>query len=326
MNKTLLSETNVNDTFSGYLLVKQANVAKTVNQTDYIALELSDTSDTISAKKWDATPLEIQQMQAGTIVSISGYINEYKGMKQININTIQALTPTNNNHVFLSDNGEEINISELLQKAPMSIDEMQTLIDKTIQDIKNPTIQRITHALIERYHHEFYTHPAAIRNHHAYYSGLAYHTTTMLLTAKALTDVYDGINTDLLFAGVILHDLGKIYEYSDAVDTHITLEGNLLGHIPSMTVEIAQTATQLHINPKDEAVMLLQHMVLSHHGIPEWGSARRPIVKEAILLHHIDNIDAKINMLNHALSSVNKGEYTPKIYALDNQQIYKPTL
>ena len=154
-------------------------------------------------------------------------------------------------------------------------------------------------------------------------SGLAYHVVSMLDLAKAIAMLYPSLNKDLLYAGVILHDLGKVMELSGPVSTVYTVEGNLLGHITIMITEIGKAADELDI--KAEEIMILQHLVLSHHGKAEWGSPKPPLVREAEVLHYIDNIDAKINMMDRALEKVNPGEFTERVFALDNRSFYKPT-
>ena len=135
--------------------------------------------------------------------------------------------------------------------------------------------------------------------------------------------LYPSLDTDLLYAGVILHDLGKVIELIRSNKNIYTVEGNLLGHISIMVNEIAKVAENLQI--AGEEVMVLQHLVLSHHGKAEWGSPKPPIIKEAEILHYIDNLDAKMNMLDRALERVKPGEYTERVFALDNRSFYKPT-
>src|SRR5699024_11521346 len=135
----------------------------------------------------------------------------------------------------------------------------------------------------------------------AYVSGLAHHIISMLKIARQLYELYPTINKDLLYAGVILHDIGKIHELSGAVSTSYTIEGTLLGHISIMVSEIEEIADELKI--EEEEVTVLQHIVLSHHGKAEWGSSKPTIIKEAEILNLIDIIDSKMNKLDHALST-----------------------
>ena len=144
----------------------------------------------------------------------------------------------------------------------------------------------------------------------------------MLDLAKAIASLYPSLDNDLLYAGVILHDLGKVMELSGPISTVYTVEGNLLGHISIMVNEIGKAADELSIS--GEEVMILQHLVFSHHGKAEWGSPKPPLIKEAEILHYIDNIDAKMNMLDRALERVKPGEFSERVFALDNRSFYKP--
>ena len=214
-------------------------------------------------------------------------------------------------------------ISDFLESAPASQDEMTSKITQYIFEMNNPNIQRITRHLLKKYNSDFLVYPAATKNHHEFVSGLAYHVVSMLDLAKAITTLYPSLDRDLLYAGILLHDLGKVKELSGPISTTYTVEGNLLGHITIMVNEIAKAAEELGI--QGEEVMVLQHLVLSHHGKPEWGSAKPPMIKEAEILHYIDNLDAKMNMLDRTLRHVKPGEFSERVFALDNRSFYKPT-
>ena len=166
--------------------------------------------------------------------------------------------------------------------------------------------------------------PAASRNHHEFVSGLAYHTLSMLRIAKSLITIYPQLNADLIYAGIILHDLGKTVELSGPVVPKYTLEGKLLGHISIAQAMVLEASKTLNI--EGEEVILLQHMILSHHGKNEYGSPVLPQIREAEIVYLIDNIDARINMFDKALENVELGDYSKRIYALENRTIYKPKM
>jgi 3'-5' exoribonuclease len=190
--------------------------------------------------------------------------------------------------------------------------------------MKNPTLQRITRAFIKKYQENLLLYPAATKNHHEYVSGLAHHIVSMLGIARQIHQLYPEVNKDLLYAGIILHDLGKLRELSGMVTTSYTIEGKLLGHIPIMVEEIGLMARELQIEGEEE-ILILQHLILSHHGKAEWGSPKPPLVREAEILHLIDLMDAKMNMLNRALDKVKPGEFTDRLFAMDNRAFYKPS-
>ena len=165
------------------------------------------------------------------------------------------------------------------------------------------------------------TYPAATRNHHEYASGLLYHTTSMLRVAEALSKIYS-VNTSFLYAGIIMHDIGKTLELSGPILPKYTMAGKLLGHISIINAEIAKVCEQLGVN--GETSVLLQHMILSHHGQYDFGSPVLPMTKEAELLHFIDNIDSRMNAIDKALAVIDEGEFTSRQFALEDRNFYKP--
>ena len=144
----------------------------------------------------------------------------------------------------------------------------------------------------------------------------------MIKVAIALCSIYPSINRDYLLAGVILHDLGKIEELTSPVVTEYTTQGKLLGHISIMDARLLEIGKQLNLEDSEE-LLILRHMVLSHHGQQEFGSPVRPETIEAEMPNLIDNIDARINIIEKALSEIKEGEFTQKIFALDNRTFYK---
>ncbi|WP_078598640.1 HD domain-containing protein [Evansella clarkii] len=304
---------NVGDTFEGFLLIKNATKGTTSGGSPFLNLQLSDATGSIDAKFWNVTDNDIANYTNGAVVELKATIIDFRGSRQLQLQQI-----------FISDAAKEMPAGDFMEKAPVSEAELREEIDQTIFHMKNETIRSITRSFVERYNQEFFVYPAAATIHHAFISGLAYHTVTMLRIAKSLSEIYPGLNKDLLYAGVILHDWGKIHEFVSETDTTRSRDGNLLGHIPIMAAEIKEVANNLGIDKDCEEVTLLQHLVLSHHGKPEWGSARTPLLQEAELLHMIDNIDAKMNTVSKALENTKAGEFTEKMFSLNNRSFYKP--
>ena len=180
----------------------------------------------------------------------------------------------------------------------------------------------IVEEIIKGNYISFCNYPAGTRNHHEYASGLLYHTVSMLKLAEVICDLYPSLNRSLLYGGVLLHDVGKVSELSGPIVPKYTTQGLLLGHISIIQAEIKKVSEKLAIT--SEIPMLLQHLVLSHHGEHEFGSPVLPMVKEAEILNYIDNIDCRMNMMDKALEGVEEGEFTPRQFALENRSFYKP--
>jgi 3'-5' exoribonuclease len=294
-----------------FLLIKSATKGTASNGKPFLTLILQDQSGEIEAKLWDASDDDEKSYAAQNIVKILGDVQSYRGKSQLKIRQIRRTGPA-----------DDVKLDDFLETAPLSIEEMQSELTQYIFEMKNPNIQRITRHLMKKHHKAFMEYPAATKNHHEFVSGLAYHVVSMLKLAKAIAALYPSLDKDLLYAGIILHDMGKVMELSGPISTVYTLEGNLLGHITIMINEIGKAAEELGI--AGEEVLILQHLVLSHHGKAEWGSPKPPLIKEAEILHYIDNIDAKMNMLDGALERVKPGEFSERIFALDNRSFYKP--
>ncbi|MBB4826548.1 3'-5' exoribonuclease [Sporosarcina luteola] len=295
-----------------FLLIKQSVKGITQQGSPFMTLILQDKSGDIEAKLWDTGEEQEKMYAAATIVKVGGEIHDYRGKSQLRIKSIRP-----------AKEEEGISISDLVPSASKS---KEVLFEELLQfffEMKNPDIQRITRHLLKKHQADIMVYPAATKNHHDYVSGLLDHVVSMLKLGKAIAELYPTLNKDLLYAGIILHDIGKVVELSGPIATQYTVEGNLLGHITIMVNEISKAADELGIG--GEEVTLLQHMVLSHHGKEEWGSPKRPMLKEAEILHYIDNIDAKMNMLNRAMAKTAPGEFTERIFPLDNRSFYKPS-
>ncbi|PLR77985.1 3'-5' exoribonuclease YhaM [Bacillus sp. V3-13] len=311
MNRGIL-QFDVGEQVELFLLIKSSVKGMASNGKPFLTLILQDQSGEIEAKLWDASEEDVKNYAAQNIVKVSGDIQNYRGRSQLRIRQIRPASPA-----------DPVKISDFLETAPVSTEEMMSKVTQYIFEMKNPNIQRVTRHLLKKHQQAFLEFPAATRNHHEFVSGLAYHVVSMLDLAKVVSGLYPSLDKDLLYAGVILHDLGKVIELSGPISTVYTVEGNLLGHITIMVNEIGKAADELGIS--GEEVLILQHLVLSHHGKAEWGSPKAPLIKEAEILHHIDNLDAKMNMLDRALVRVKPGEFTERIFALENRSFYKPT-
>lgn len=301
----------IGERFESYFLIKSVTKGTASNGNPFLTLTLCDQSGEIEAKLWGASPEDEATYKSEVIVFVNGEVIEFRGRPQLKINSIRATTES-----------DQVKIADFIESAPMGKDEMLDEIMQYIFDMKNANIQRITRHLLKKHQEAFLQVPAASRNHHEYVSGLAYHVVCMLRLAKCLVELYPTLDRDLLYAGVILHDLGKVRELSGPVKTTYTLEGKLLGHITIMVTEIKEAAIELGI--EGEEVLMLQHLVLTHHSKAEWGSPKAPLLREAEILHLIDTIDAKMNMMDRALEAVPPGEFSERVAAMDNRSFYKP--
>ncbi|MFA5007171.1 MAG: HD domain-containing protein [Candidatus Izemoplasmatales bacterium] len=211
------------------------------------------------------------------------------------------------------------------QYAPVNLRELRASIESRLAKLENPVVRAITFDLYDKYSEDFYLYPAATKFHHAYISGLAYHTASMLKMADGFAAVYPFLNRDLLTAGIVLHDLTKTLEFDSYEGAEYTLRGKLIGHISLTSNEIALSAERLGFADAEET-MLLQHIVLSHHYYGNFGSPKKPNVVEALVIHFIDNIDSKVTVVGEELAKVAPGAFTEPIGVIDKERFYKHKL
>lgn len=282
------------------------------NRSTYLSMTLQDETGSIDAKLWNASEEQVKSLVKGVLVQVKGDIIKYNDDRQMKIIKIHLVS------------NEEKDKIRFLKQAPISgqylIKEIKTFLEK----IDNIKLYQLVNTLFEEHMEQLTVYPAASKNHHEYVSGLAYHTFGMLKLAESFCNIYPTLNKDLLYSGIILHDLGKTVELSGPVVPEYTLEGKLLGHISISNAMIKETADRLHI--EGEEVTLLQHLILSHHGKNEFGSPVLPQLREAEILYLIDNIDARMAMLDKALETVEPGSYTKRIFSLENRAFYKPKM
>lgn len=293
-----------------FFLLDSINKGIASNGKPYLTLILKDKTGSIEAKIWEVKE-EDYELKEGTLIFVEAIANEYRGKMQLKISNYR-----------LKNDSDNIIIDDFIQVAPIPKDIMITELNSFLKLIENKKLKMITIELLNKYKKSFVSYPAAKNMHHDFYSGLIYHTVTMLKIAKSLVEIYPSLNKDLLFSGIILHDLGKTIELSGPIGTTYTLEGELLGHICIMSDEISKCADRLGI--EGEEIILLRHLILSHHGKYEFGSPKLPMVKEAEILSYIDNIDAKMQMFEKNLCSVEPGTFSERIFGLENRNFYVP--
>ena len=305
-----LSDIKRDDRFEGYLIVRSAEQRASANGKNYLDMTLADKSGSINAKMWDGT---VQPPLAGSIIKVRATGNEFNGRMQLRVEKIRA-----------AESRDQVDMSALIPCAPRDPNEMLGEVVRAADHIADPDLRRITCELLDRAGDKLLTFPAAKQMHHAERSGLLHHTTTMLRAANAIMSVYPQLNASLLIAGVIVHDLAKIDEMdADTLGlvSDYSVDGKLIGHIVRGVVNIQLAAEKTKANPGK--ALLLQHMVLSHHGIPEYGSPLAPKFPEAEVLNTIDTLDARLYEMDEAPSRAIPGGFSEKVWGLDNRQLYR---
>jgi len=292
------------------LLISNVVKGTTNSGAPYLSLTLQDSTKSIEAKLWDVKQELSDQIETGKVYEFDLEIIKYKNNLQAKVLKVLPISQAG------------INMDDFLFKSPISKDVLRDTIQEGINQIKNENIARIVSSMLNYYSNDVYDYPAASKIHHNFIGGLATHTSGMLKIGMSICELYPMVNRDYLIAGIILHDLGKIEELTSPVVTEYSTEGKLLGHISIMDARLAQIGQELKLDGSQE-LLLLRHMVLAHHGELEYGSPIRPETLEAELLSQIDNIDAKINIICKALDEIKPGEFSQKVFAMDNRVFYK---
>ena len=206
--------------------------------------------------------------------------------------------------------------------APPTLDELKAKLDHYLNSFKDPDVKLIANKVIGHFYDKYITYPAAVRVHHEFGSGILHHSLAMADLAEAVAKLYPQIDRDILICGCLIHDIGKTVEYEKPLTPSVTVEGKLAGHISIMYAEFKKIVDPLNI--KSEVPLLLEHMILSHHGTHEFGSPVLPSTREAMLLSMIDLLDSRMMVLDKALGETKPGEFSQKIWAMDNICFYKP--
>lgn len=301
-----------NGATDGFLMVKTADRKVTAKGMPYLDLTLSDKTGEINAKLWDYHE-EVQGIfEAGTIVKVRGSVAPYNGVDQLRIEKIRKAIPS-----------DGVDPSEFVPSADLSGEQLYNELIMIAQNLESDEIKSIVLEIYKEYKDKLIFWPAAFRLHHAIRGGLLYHTLSIVRLAQSVCRIYPSVNADLLIAGAMLHDIAKTDEFivNDAgTASGYSLEGNLVGHLAKGAMIIGTVAERL--STSEETKLLLQHMVLSHHGEPEFGAAVRPMFLEAELLSELDLMDSRIYELTESIGNVATGEYTNKMWALDNRKFY----
>lgn len=307
-----ISEISINADYIGFAIVNFAEAKTTAAGKPYVAYTLRDRSGTIRTNHWDATaPIPV-----GSLVKFAGKGELYNGALQFKLDP---------KRFRLAEDRDGISIEDVLPAAPEPVDAMMVEIRATVSAFADADLKALVTALLDASAGTMLRFPAAQAMHHAEIGGLLHHVTSMLRAAKALVGVYPDLRADLLYAGVIVHDLGKLEEMerdASGLVSGYTVPGKLLGHIHLGAVRIAETAAAIGTPP--ETSLLLQHMVLAHHGCPEWGSPIPARFPEAEVLSTLDLLDARLFEMREALAHVAPGEFSERVIALDRRELYQP--
>ena len=296
----------------GFCIIKSVDRKTSTKGDEYLDMMLGDSDGEINAKLWRYSPQLHGEYSANEIVKIRGSISPYNGVDQLRIERIRH-----------SCEEDSINIEDFVKSAGFSSEEMYNKLLELAKGFSDSNLSAIVTAILEDNRNSLLYWPAAFKLHHAVRGGLLLHTLSIVKLAESVCEIYPFVDRELLLSGAILHDIAKLSEFTVAdsgIATGYSVEGNLLGHLTMGAMVIEKYAEKLSINR--ETAMLLEHMVISHHGEPEFGAAVRPMFIEAELLSELDLMDSRVYEMREAAMGVKSGEFTGRIWAMDNRKLY----
>jgi len=295
----------------GFALIKACDKKSAKNGTFYLDIKLGDKDTEMVAKLWDFREDVHTLPEVNTVVKIRGTIQQYNGNDQF---IIQRIRKAEDNEFAMAD---------FVKSSDYSGNDMLDSLVRLVNNFEDEELKKVVLAMLRDNQENLLFFPAAEKLHHAMTGGLLYHTLSIVRLAECVCSIYPCIDKELLLSGAILHDIAKMREYSvnaaGIVDGH-TLEGVLLGHLVMGAEDVGRKCDELEITPKKK--YLLQHMLISHHGKLEFGAAVRPAFIEAEVLSQLDLFDANMYEMAEAVGGVKAGEFTGKLWMLDNRKLY----
>ena len=314
-----ISDYKVSDRATLILKFADVTIKKTTAGQDYASFLGFDGEKMIESKIWALTSEMKEILKSGEIYVASGTMKDYQGKMQFNINEIR----------IASDNDLELegmSRDDYYERAKLDKGVLAEALNHYVNMINNKILKEVVIGILKDVGVEDYlNYPAALSMHHNYYSGLAYHVYSMLTLSDAYLDLYPFLNRDLVYSGIILHDVGKIKELSGPKGTEYTKVGNLLGHISIGSNMVYAKAKELGYSETDEVISLI-HIILSHHGINEYGSPKEPQMAEAVLIYLLDYSDSRMAALEKEIPETKEGTFSNQIGAFDRKNFYKPKI
>jgi 3'-5' exoribonuclease len=304
------------ESFQGFLLAQEAAYKVSTKGSEYLELKLSDASGDLKAFLWDLRAVEgdLEAIRPDVFLRVKGAVTSYNGRLQLRLDKAR----------FAAD-AEIDEFSAFFPVSARPVPEMLAELDGFLGSVQDPWIGRLLRGLFIEdadLRGAFARAPAAKSMHHAYLGGLLEHTLSVLGMAERACAHYRTLNRDLVVAGVLLHDVGKTAELSYQRSFGYTDAGNLLGHIALEAEWIGRAVGKIPQFPEELRLQIL-HIVLSHHGRLEFGSPVLPKTPEALLVHHLDDLDGKLEAMFQALrDETTGGAWSPFSRALD-RMIYR---
>ncbi len=320
MARRYLNEYGDGDSIDEVFLLAEVQLRANRNANMYLLVQLRDKSGTMSGLMWNVAEGEYEDLTAGDYVNVRGKVQLYQGGLQMILTGVRTVS------------AEGLDPDEYRPSSGKDAERLMARMKEILLSIDDPHIKALMECFLidDALMSDFSRAPAGIKAHHAWHGGLVEHVVNILEVAVRISDLYPAIDFNYLLAGIFLHDLGKVRELGYEATFSYTDEGQLLGHmmigVEILTEKIAETTALTGEEFPEETALRLKHMIISHHGTYEFGSSKLPMTPEAVALHHLDNLDAKVQEFSRTIEEDPNGKsaWTHFIPRLE-RKLYKGT-
>ncbi len=308
-----------------YFVMRQVEERLTQKGKPYLNLVVADRSGSLKAKVWSNVLRDFPgPFRVGDYVGTVGQVGSYQGELQLTVQKIWTLEQIKQKKELLNQELKDFDVSLLHATTEYDPEQMWQELLNMAKDVLTPPLQDLVLNLMNRNAEAWQTGPAARRNHHAYLGGLLEHTWFVARLAYQMAGLYPDINRQLVVAGAILHDLGKIKELAQPYVPEYTVAGQLLGHIVLGWEMIRQEAADINF-PDQNLLLQLEHIIITHHGQQEFGSPVVPKTREALVVYFADDLDAKLKIMEQHLKADNSERKFTPYHRLLQRELYKIT-
>jgi len=312
MKKRFITDIKAGDRVDDIFVLSEKILSQKRDGNNFLNVTLSDKTGTIKGVVWDNVDQIAAGITSGDFTLVNGSVGDYRGTLQVVIKKMEPISP------------DMIDPSDFLPQTSRDIEGMLERLIKITETIKTDYLKALIDAFFKdkEFVNKFKTAPAAKKMHHAYIGGLLEHTLSMVSLAEKIAGHYSGIDRDLLLSGTVLHDIGKIDEFEYQFKIDYSDKGRLLNHIVIGLKMVDDKLSGIEHFPEDQ-MLLLKHLIVSHHGTREFGSPEPPKTIEAVLLNYIDEIDSKVNGIRDFIASEDPDETWTSYHRLLERHFYK---
>jgi len=318
MTRRFINELSDGESIDDIFLIADKQIRANRNASLYLLVEMRDKTGVLSARMWNVTEQSVSNISAGDFARARGKVQSYQGTLQVILTGIAPVA------------ADGLDLADFVPRPRQEASKYRERVIQILSSLKDEPLRLLMSCFLDdpEIMDKFCLAPAGTKTHHAYQGGLLEHVATMLEIGVLIGPLYPDMNNDVLLAGIFLHDLGKIRELSFECGFGYTSEGQLLGHmmlgVEMLTEKIRQAEQRMGMSFPSETQLRLKHLILSHHGSYEFGSSKLPMTPEAIALHHIDNLDAKVHEFTRDIQNDPNpsSDWTPFSARLD-RKLYK---